>query len=81
MGGVFQRFSPPEGHEKAGKFLARVGRATVIQMKLTYSSVGPLYCTVTSAVAREYLNDCIFSSSSRRLRAMLLPETQPIVCQ
>lgn len=65
----------PRKHEKAGKFLARVGRATVIQMKLTYSGVGSVYCPVTSAAAREHLNERIFfffCSSSRSLR--------PIVC-
>lgn len=50
---------------KAGIFLARVRHATVIQMKLNYSGVGPpIYCMVTSAAAREHSKwDTICSSS------------------
>lgn len=68
--GVCQRFFS-HSLGKQGIFLARVGRATVIQMKLNYSGVGPIYCRGTSAVAREYSNGVFYffiflSSSSRR---------------
>lgn len=45
-------------------------------MKLTYSGVGPIYCTVTSAAAREHLNEGIFCSSSGCLRPIVRSQQQ-----